>query len=156
MYQFSFIANIYQAIGIRLLNRECEDFLPLNVVFHQQSCSIKSCLLIKVFTQGCLLSKVVFHQRLLPQKVVFPCRSSTIEACLINTIPSIEKKNGCSQSKLQSHATTTELTGTDKQAGAQDHLLCQADALTKNVDLPLFDKSNFDVTTFLIQNSDWL
>ena len=42
------------------------------------------------------------------------------------------------------------LTGTDKQAGAQDHLLCQADALTKNVDLPLFVKSNFDVTTFLI------
>ena len=119
----------------------------------------------------CLSLAIMFNQKLSFDKGLHP-RLSSIKGCLSSKVASIEsclpmqvinhrslsyqhnsfywKKNGCSQSKLQSHATTTELTGTDKQAGAQDHLLCQADALTKNVDLPLFDKSNFDVTTFLI------
>ena len=95
--------------------------LPSKVIFHQMLSSIK----------GGIPSKVVFHQRSSsvkgyhPSKVVFCQRLSSIK-CLFPLKVVLPRS---SSSTPEVH---TKLTGTDRQTSEQDHILSQADALTKN------------------------
>ena len=99
--------------------------------------------------KGCHRSKVVFHQRLssfrgcLPSKVIFHQRLSSIEGRLPSNVvfcpgaaPEVPPK-WIKQNELG--PLDNKLTGTggqdDRMTDGKDHVLSQADALTKKLDL---------------------